>query len=309
MRKLISIFLFGTLLSCSNSNDKKEFEDNIFISNRNQSILGFDLSNDKTLKSSLIISIKEDSNSVSRTTLLPFTTEDISSNNNFLCSTLSVTGHTVVNYNVLGSERDKLFVLNVIPNWEEVLDINNNNTIFWIKSGLNRKFIYEPFKNQSGVNQRILQLKKICDTINVIGLKLPIDSKIIEIRNEKNEIITADIIGSCRYYNLQKVPQNKLEVEYQIKPSKEQLKFVDLLLKLLGIITIPLIQLFVLKENRSKPKLRMTIIIIGILLELLVIGLIARYSILNDSFSSLYDLSLYLIGASFSGIVIYLNRK
>jgi hypothetical protein len=309
MRSFVILLFLGTLFSCSNSNIKEQFEEKGFLLNNNQAILGFDLSNDKTIKSSLIISNKKDLEIISRAAILPFTVKEVSRNDEYLCSTVSLTGYTVVNYNVLSSDRDKYFLLNLIPTWEENLDINNNQTIFWVKSGLNRKFIYEPYKAQTGISDRILQMCKIVDSINLIGVKLPIDSKVIENRDKNNVVISANIVGDCRFYDLQAVPQNKLEVEYQIKPSKEQLKFADLLLKFLTLITIPLIQLFVLKENREKPKLRLVVIVVGILFELTAIGLIARYSILNDSFSAFYDLSLYFISVIFTGFVLYLNRK
>jgi hypothetical protein len=303
---IIGLLLLFTFISCSDSKQKIQFKSEQFIINKDETTLGLDLSSDIDIAASLIIPVKPDSISKNKIVVLPFKSKNNFESNGFYSSQSTYNNSTIVSYNILNTSNLNHFIIKLFPIWKDEPSISDKSSLNWIQTGLNRQ-LHLKLKNEKSEDFRILY--SISESISLIGIKLPTDSKVVEQRDENDNIIQSRIKDENRFFRVNELLENEIKLEYQVPPSKNQLKLVELLLKLIVLITVPIIQLIILKQDETKPFLRKITIIVGIITEIIAITLIIYFSIKNNSFSKVYDMIVLFIGIIFSGVVIYLGRN
>lgn len=277
---IIGLLLLFTFISCSDSKQKIQFKSEQFIINKDETTLGLDLSSDIDIAASLIVPVKPDTISKNKIVVLPFKSKINFESNGFYCSQSTYNNSTIVNYNILNTNNLNHFIIELFPIWKDETSISENSSLNWIQIGLDRQLLLK-LKNEKSNDFRILY--SISDSISLIGIKLPTGSKVVEQRDENDNIIQSRIKDENRFFKVNELPEKELKLEYQVPPSKTQLKLVELLLKLIGLITVPIIQLIILKQDETKPLLRKITIIAGIIIEIVAITLIAYFSLIFDS--------------------------
>lgn len=287
------------LFSCNEDSINSGFNSEKFSNNYSSNILCFDLSNDQKIVGGLLLNSNDSvTNSNRLYSSLPFLLEKMDRNISIYNSSVSYSNHTILDYTLTNQNSGSI---GFKPYWSNTKDDNSNLCL--ISSGLRRTFIYNHEINSSNKQLGNNNLK-----IEKTGIYLPANADVFE--KETNIPFIKE--NSVRYYDL--IEGKKVEIEYLVKPAPSQKKFSDFLLKIAGILLIPILQFLLfdkeLADEKRKKALRMfltiTIIIQGILF--LIIGYFLYTAYKNGEGFNYFDLVLLIIIGVSEFVVLWIKK-
>lgn len=145
-------------------------------------------------------------------------------------------------------------------------------------------------------------------------MALPASADPRVIRSGKTEI--PDRIGENKvaaFYPASNAQVGALEIRYVIPANFEQKLVLEYGVKAVAAILTPLLALFLLgPAEHMQPKTRKIALVAGVLVEVAILIAVWRVAITVRGDSALktgLDLSVVLVGALFSGVVIWVKRK
>jgi hypothetical protein len=194
-------------------------------------------------------------------------------------------------------------------------DRGSRSSIVFVKSGLERDFIY---RSRDASNDDFLQrLKDVAvDPVDMLGVMRPKDARGLEVSNGRIEEPQATtVVGGTRFYAAldENHKATRLEVRYEIPATPLVTLLLTDLAKLAAAFSAPLVTIlfFSVKEN-LRPRARKWILIALLLLQLgiaAVLGFLA-WTVRNDTSSAaLADWMIVFVTAAASALPLWLQRK
>ncbi len=302
--KSIKIFFLLLLFASCDSSKKNSiaFNSERFSNDYEKNILFFDLSNDQKIVSGIQL-INKNNEPNRKHLILPLSIENMDKNISLYNSFSNFNENTIIDYSIHNQPKA---LVGFVPKWSTSKDIKSN--LFLVSSGLRRTFTYN-HKKLSINNEALLSN----DSIVYSGVFLPENSKAFEIDSTESDFLRPiSEINEVRYYDVSN--KGKIEIEYMVKASPSQKKYVDFFLKLAGILLIPFLQVvFIDKEitDVKKKNIRKIFIKTAIVLQIIIFLIIAYFiyaGYQNGEGVNILDLIILGIIALSEGYVLFIKK-
>lgn len=308
--KFFLLFSFLLLFSCNNSEEVKISDDEVALfSNANQQLVFKIDQNDKI---SGELKIKSLNDNREHKTILPFQTKDVKDVRKILSSSANYNSFTLLAYsNLVNSGTNSINFQPIIniPNSQNSTIEELNDGIYLLKSGLERKFIYnnhlkfqtfDEFKNSS------------FDSVNFVAVKLPLLSNGIEVVDGKTSVPEPfKQQGKVKYFKLSK-NDKYIKIGYVLPPNAKQLYIVELGKKFLSVLGIFAIEFIFFKKNKKiKPKAKKNISVFLIFVNIAIIVWLSYVTYTSDSisFENIGDYVVLLFGLALTFVLAYIKSE
>lgn len=324
---LICLFAFT---GCLSNRGNSKF-DHTICESKMTVVLCFDLRNDSAPVTGLLLSLKPNSVPQNHTLLLPFHTEaaNIISGRQIFLSWGSYNLFTTVNY-FTSQESNGIYVLELSPVFSELSDVTSlEQSLYYSASGLERVLIYK-YPDTDVKVQGIISpsIGVFNTTLDAIAVTVPEFAKGVEINNSGQTAIPQHFyeVNSTKFYPAYSVTANqnsgnsskidKLEIRYQVPPTKSQEIFFQTLVKFFVAMVVPLIGLFLLKlpghvDQITRRRNRIVIIsLVAIEVIVIVTIIIMGFSRFNNSFlESIGDIFISICAGTLTFYIGWQGKK
>jgi hypothetical protein len=256
-----------------------------------------------------------------RCLVLPFECERVHVNENLLTTWGSYRSFTIINYVLStssgGSEAIGMFPRFGLPPKSPYSLEDLRESLYFLRSGLERRFIYKFFFSTHSPYHRQPALTRLsCDTLDAIAVAIPSRAERMEVRDGKTEIPAHEFDnGTARFYpgRTQDAKAGLLELRYRLPPTSTQKLVSGFLLRILGAILIPVLQLLLLGPAEIiNPRMRKIALWIGALVQLLILLILIWMTVHiwgESSLRNILDLAVIVVGGAFAAIVLLVKRK
>lgn len=315
---LVSILCLTSLtaIACDRKVGSQPVDNRDFRMDDYRLILYFDLRNDKQPTAGLTINAQPSQEVEQHSVVLPFETEKVETNEDLYTTHGSYKDFTIINY-ILTPTNSGTKLVGIDPVFDNPPEDQFASTtelkgsLYFIAKGLERRFIY---KYPHSLHITPPTPKNVyLDSPDAIAIAIPDSAIGKEIRRGQTEI-PAHLFEkrSVRFY-----PANSevsaLELRYELPPTSGQKIVLEYGVKLIAVILPPLLGLLLLGSGEiMAPRTRRIAIVVGITIEIAILIVVWRVAIGSKSEGQLkiiLDLTLVLVGAAFTGIVIWVKRK
>lgn len=294
---LICIFILFAFFSCS-EREKHANNSLLYTNELNKNILSFTISDKDEINSKY--SIKDKGITSNHIILLPFETIKIENSIDVLSTAETYSEFTVVNYNTNAPGYDKNSCISFIPKIENSDDIDIENLdkgLYFIKSGVERKFIFNNSINNNFKN-KFNQI--VFDSIKLIAVDIPSKAKIFENPKQDNYATAIAEENNTKIYDLSKTGNRKIVVHYNVELNEMQNVIIEILFKFLAIFLLPFIEFIFIRPNKlmtstKKKKLLIYLVVVQILIIFSLIYLSFGTEITKEKISDYFGIGLSAI--------------
>ena len=306
---LCLLFIF----SCNSFKNEQHFDPRQFVLPNLDIVLGFDLRNDNFPQAALVSNTHMQSKPSEKRFLLPFEVSNIINNPKVLSSSASYLTFSYFTFFYPSSQlgiNEIRFIPKFSPIYNDGENISSKKSfLFLIRDGLERRFIFRYSKNS--IKALGIDTITYFDDFSAIAVALPNGSKGLEISEGKTAIPSRFAQNEdVSFYPTN--PIDSLRISYLIPATKEQLLISEYLIKLLGVLIVPLISIMFMPSNQvANRKLRKRFLILVGSIQIIIITIIIVIGLKNESSLQLkwwFDFGTILIGTIISAVVVYVKR-
>lgn len=316
---LLALSALAVLTSCGAGSRPSESDSSGFHSDKYRVILFFDLRDDKQPVAGVVINENVPQGPEQRSLVLPFGSKSVRPNRALFSTSGSYEDITVINY-VVTPESGGPKELGIAPIFDEPPEGTNSvedldGSLYFLRLGLERRFIYKyPDKRKSPPSWPAMLQSSFVRTPDAIAVALPASADPRVIRSGQTELparIWENRIAA--FYPSSGAQVNALELRYVIPANSGQKLVLEYGIKAVAAILTPLLGLFFLgSADNMRPRTRKLALIAGGIIEVAI--LIAVWQVAftvrgEGALKTGLDLSVVLIAAVFSGIVLWVKRK
>jgi len=319
---IFSLIVFFS--ACSQKQSLSEFDSTPFKDSPNKLTLCFDLRNDMSPKTGLILKVDSQEAVKINMLALPFNSTNVSQRNEIFSTWGSYGSTTLVGFytspNIKGT-----YELAITPNWgpspnewnDDIHDLSSSTSIFFLRYGLIRHFIYKYPEKDSNRKQWLQNIAEVKNTdIDGIAVTLPLDGTGREIkRTGKTTIPTPTIIGDTKIFpaDSKLINEEMIYIKYELPPNKNQQLFVEQSIKFVVSIIPLFVQLAILllrKPNQKRIGRILIWIFAGFQIIIICALIYLAYSNWQEpTFKALADLLTAIITGIFSGLIIWKEKN
>lgn len=318
-RPLITLSALAVLTSCGAGPRPSASDSSGFHSDKYRVVLFFDLRDDRQPGAGVVVDENVPQGTELRSIVLPFGSKSVRPNRALFSSSGSYEDITVVNYVVTphsGGPKE----IGIAPIFDDPPEGTNSTedldgSLYFLRLGLERRFIYKyPDKRNSLPNWPAALQNSFVRTPDAIAVALPASADPRVIRSGQTELPAR--IGENRvaaFYPSSGAQVNALELRYVIPANSGQKLVLEYGVKAVAALLTPLIGLFFLgSADNMRPRTRKIALVTGAIIEVAILVAVWQVAITVRGEGALktgLDLSVVLIGAVFSGIVLWVKRK
>lgn len=322
---LLCTSVIGVIIMLSRSRIiSNRFDSTLFESSGYNLTLCFDLRDENRLLSGLVVNAKPDLPKGQHIVLLPFASIEAQHNPKMLTTWGSYNNLTIITYVAserIGASSDigiipriPFYTLDQIDTGESLKD-----SVYLIRSGLERKFIYKyPTSIHDFGNLPTEIQALVVDNLDAIAVIVPPGTEFREVRPGFSEIPTNEYTnGRTRFYtaSAEKAKSDHIELRYTFKATGSQTLFVELFIKLISVIFIPLISLLALRPDEvQNPEKRKHLIWGGVIVQIIIIvGLVIYIWLTHEpgesEIKAIGDAAITVFGAILGAVVLIVKVK
>ncbi|HEX8149816.1 MAG TPA: hypothetical protein VF591_21730 [Pyrinomonadaceae bacterium] len=282
-------------------------------------VLYFDLRDDRQPGAGVVINEKSAQGVELRSLVLPFGSKSVKPNRALYSTSGSYEDVTAINY-ILTPDSGGAKEIGIVPTFDPSPEGTYSleelkGSLYFMRLGLERRFIYKyPDQRRSQIEWPAETQNSVVSTPEAIAVALPASADPRVIRSGKTEIpsrIWENKVAA--FYPAARAQESALEIKYVIPPNSEQKLVLEYGVKAVAAILTPLLALFLLGSSENmQPRTRKIALVVGVLVEAAILIAVWRVAIIVRGDSALktgLDLTIVLVGALFSGIVIWVKRK
>lgn len=323
-RFILMLFIFGATASCqvklgtSSTIDGSRFDYKDFYSDTYRLVLCFDLRDDAHPLAGLVIKTSSTQTPEQHIIMLPFGSTSASPNETLFTTTGTYKDFTLIHY-ILSSRSGGTTGIGIVPIMDSLPEATTysmedlSGTLYLIRSGLERRFIYKYPSLEPGSSAPPTEIQSIpTATLDAIAVAIPSSATRKEIRNGQTEIPARLSNNRIAAFYLPNNLQSKvLEIRYDVPPSTEQKLVLEYGIKAIAAILTPLLGLLFL-DSKKTGKSKFVVLAIGAIIEIIILVLVWRVALIVKGESELkttYDLIVVVVGAVFSVVVLGLKAK
>lgn len=283
--------------------------------------LYFDLEERPTIAAAVVIPANAPKTEL-RLVVLPFASDTTEPSADVLSTWGTHAGVTALTY-VAGPTTPASVVLPLKPRFDggqegDFTRTDLRGSLYFMSAGLKRRLVYSwpPPSIESEALRRLKQIPQT--TIESVVVKLPADAEIFERGDRALAPVVEKFlqIGRVKIYPFLSASDKvalPLDITYQIPPTKLQNQIFEYGLKLFGALLVPIVSAFLLTSSKAKsPRLRATVLAVGIPVEILVLGGMLWWAFYIKSVAGLgaiLDLSLALIAAVATTLLAFIKGE
>lgn len=296
------------LTSCGYFKHPNVIEASEFKSFDKEELLCFDLTDDDKIRGAVLVRTGHDLND--RSIILPFSISDVENSEDILSTTASYDNRSLICFKGSANNEREFSTIKYVPavtDWPDdmLTEEQMEDGVYYKRNGLERRFIFRCI-NPGHLHQKYVSLR--LDTIKSVGIKLPPKIRGIALANG-SMYDPAPLLknGDLRYFESKGQALTKVEINYLLPANNKQIAVFEFIMKLLGVITLPVIDLVFLKPNprlspRTKKRWRIGLITFEFAGLAVLIALTSMGSIASDKIS---DLTIFFIGAVLTAVVAF----
>jgi hypothetical protein len=318
-RLLPALSALAVLTSCGGAPGPGASDSSGFHSDKYGVVLFFDLRDDRQPGAGVVINENAPQGTELRSLVLPFGSKSVRPNRALFSTSGSYEDVTVINYVMTphGGGPKEIGITPIFDNPPEgtnsVEDLDGS--LYFLRLGLERRFIYKyPDKRKSPPNWPTALPNSSPRTPDAIAVALPASADPRVIRSGQTELPAR--IGENRvatFYPSSGAQVNALELRYVIPANSGQKLVLEYGVKAVAAILTPLLGLLFLgSADNMRPRTRKIVLVLGAVIEVAILIAVWQVAITVRGEGALktgLDLSVLLVGAVFSGVVLWVKRK
>jgi hypothetical protein len=300
------------------------FDTDAFDSPNYKLALCFDLRDEDHMMSGLVINSKPDLPKGQHIVLLPFSSVEAQHNIKLLTTWGSYNNLSVITY--IASDRigasNGIGIIPKIPVYtlDEINSgANSHDFVYLIRAGVERKFIYKYPTSIQEIGYLAPEIQSLpFDNIDSIAVIIPPDAEFREVRPGYSEIPTNEYTnGKARFYttSAERAGSDHIELRYAFKATSSQTFFVEMVIKFIAVIFVPLVSLIALRpEEVENPSTRKRLIWGGVILQVLIIGGLVIYIWVThqpgeSEVKAIGDAAITVLGAILGAVALIVKVK